>query len=173
MFSTGTSRLPFGPATTATVRAAMTGGTPRAREINRGLAALADKRGYGFGLGSQRALLKADARGDKDDSYDVRDVAPNVLLLGNLGGVQAKDMAVEDVHALAKRVGADALCIHLNPAMEVVQPGGDRDFRGVLSALETLARQLPIPVIAATTSGPLTISRLIVTPRAIKALQVS
>src|SRR5262249_50074802 len=128
--------------------AAMTGGTPRAREVNRELSRIAEERGYGFGLGSQRAMMKAKLRGENDDSYVVRDVAPTALVLGNIGAVQARDMTTEGVLELAKDVGADALCVHLNPAMELVQPGGDRDFRGVLSAIETLARTLPIPVIA-------------------------
>src|SRR4051794_33594456 len=44
------------------VIAAMTGGTPEAARVNRELAAVAEERGYGFGLGSQRAMhLHAEA----------------------------------------------------------------------------------------------------------------
>jgi isopentenyl-diphosphate delta-isomerase len=73
---------------------------------------------------------------------------PNALLLGNIGGVQAAQMTTEAVRELAESVGADALCVHLNPAMEVVQDDGDRDFRGVIDTIARLTRELPIPVIA-------------------------
>jgi isopentenyl-diphosphate delta-isomerase len=125
--------------------AGMTGGTERAERINRELGAIAEARGYAFGLGSQRAMLK---RPDTRASYEVRHVMPNALLLGNIGGVQAAQMTTEQVRALAESVGADALCVHLNPAMEVVQDDGDRDFRGVLEVLGRLTKELPIPVIA-------------------------
>jgi isopentenyl-diphosphate delta-isomerase len=128
--------------------AAMTGGTERAREVNRELARIAEERGYGFGLGSQRAMLKAAARGERDTTYMVREVAPTTLILGNIGGVQARAMSTAEVAELAAEVGADALCVHLNPAQEAVQPEGDRDFRGVLAAIERLVEELPIPVVA-------------------------
>ena len=128
--------------------AAMTGGTERARAINRELAKIADERGYGFGLGSQRPMLKAKARGELDATFLVRDVAPNVLLLGNLGGVQARELSSNAVQDLVREVGADALCVHLNPAMEIVQPGGDRDFRGILATIQRLTEELDVPVIA-------------------------
>jgi isopentenyl-diphosphate delta-isomerase len=125
--------------------AGMTGGTERARRINRELAQIAEERGYAFGLGSQRALYR-----DKNtlSTYAVRDVAPNALLLGNLGIVQATAMGTAEVRDLAALVGADAMCIHLNPAMEVVQTEGDRDFRGGLATLERLTSQLGLPVVA-------------------------
>jgi isopentenyl-diphosphate Delta-isomerase len=139
--------------------AAMTGGTAKARDINRELASIAEERGYGFGLGSQRAML----RGDKDDTYQVRDVAPTTLVLGNLGAVQARELSTDAVADLAGRVGADALCVHLNPAMEIVQPGGDRYFAGALGAIERLVEELPIPVVAKETGcgiGPRAARRL-------------
>jgi isopentenyl-diphosphate delta-isomerase len=141
------------------VIAAMTGGTDRGGAINRELAGVAEERGYGFGLGSQRPLL---TRPD-DPSYQVRGVAPNCLLLGNLAAVQARDLTVEQVDKLAKTVDADGMCIHLSPAMELVQPGGDRDFTGVVATFERLASELRVPVIAKETGcgiGPSTAARL-------------
>jgi len=126
------------------VIAAMTGGTERAGHINRELAKIAEERGYGFGLGSQRAILKGEPR----ETYEVREVAPTTLVLGNIGGVQAKSLDTSTIASLVEGVGADALCVHLNPAMEIVQPGGDRDFVGVIDAIERLVQELPVPVIA-------------------------
>lgn len=126
------------------VIAAMTGGTEEAARVNRELSAVAEERGYGFGLGSQRAM---HTRAETAPTYEVRSFAPNALLLGNIGVVQARAMTSADVEALVKGVGADALCIHMNPAMELVQPGGDRDFRGGLETIAKLARELPFPVV--------------------------
>ena len=125
--------------------AGMTGGAERAERINRELAMIAEERGYAFGLGSQRAMLK---RPEAKSSYTVRGVAPHALVLGNIGVVQAAKMSSAEAQDLAGAVGADALCVHLNPAMELVQEEGDRDFRGGLDTLQRLAAELSIPVIA-------------------------
>lgn len=124
--------------------AAMTGGTDEAAKVNRELSSIAEERGYGFGLGSQRAM---HVRTHTASTYAVRDVAPTTVVLGNLGVVQASKMKTAEVDALVREVGADALCIHLNPAMELVQPGGDRDFRGGLDTIARLVDELPVPVV--------------------------
>lgn len=127
------------------VIASMTGGTERAGEINRALASIAEKRGYGFGLGSQRAMQK---RPESGETFRVRDVAPTTLVIGNLGVVQAREQTSDQIGALVTSVGADALFVHMNPAQEIVQAGGDRDFRGGLETLSRLVRELPFPVVA-------------------------
>ena len=140
--------------------ASMTGGTDEAARVNRELASIAEERGYGFGLGSQRAMMK---RPDSAASFVVRDVAPSTLVLGNVGGVQAAKSTTDEIRALVQHVGADALCVHLNPAMEVVQPEGDRDFRGVAEGIGRLVRELEIPILAKETGcgiGPVAAKKL-------------
>src|SRR5689334_307776 len=126
------------------VIAAMTGGTEEAARVNRELSSIAEERGYGFGLGSQRAM---HVRAESGPTYAVREAAPTTLVLGNIGVVQARAMTTEEVLALVRGVDANALCVHLNPAMELVQPGGDRDFRGGLETIARLVRELPLPVV--------------------------
>jgi isopentenyl-diphosphate delta-isomerase len=126
------------------VIASMTGGTDEAGRINEELASIAEERGYGFGLGSQRAM---HLRPSVIATYRVRKLAPNALVLGNVGVVQARSMTTSAVRVLVDEVGADALCVHLNPAMELVQPGGDRDFAQGLDTIGRLVRDLGVPVI--------------------------
>jgi len=131
--------------TAPVVISAMTGGTEEAAKINQELAQVADELGLAIGLGSQRAMFE---RPETAWTFKVREQAPNVLLFGNLGLVQARQMTSAQVEDLCGEVGADALCIHLNPAMEIVQPGGDRDFSGGLDVFRRLIADLSVPVIA-------------------------
>jgi isopentenyl-diphosphate Delta-isomerase len=126
------------------VIAAMTGGTEDAGRINRELARIAEEHGYGFGLGSQRAMHVRPGTGS---TYRVRELAPTTLVLGNVGVVQARTMTTSETRVLVDDVGADAVCLHLNPAMELVQPGGDRDFSHGLETIERLVKDLGIPVV--------------------------
>ena len=80
-------------------------------------------------------------------TYRVRDVAPDVVLFGNVGAVQLVAMGTTRAVELAKRIGADAIAVHLNPGQEMIQDRGDRDFRGVLAAIRALAGAAALPVI--------------------------
>src|SRR5688572_10745473 len=122
----------------------MTGGVAEAASVNRDLARAAQAAGIAFGVGSQRAM---DEHPELAASYEVRDVAPDVVLLGNIGAVQAHAMGPARVVELAKRIGADALAVHLNPGQELIQDRGDRDFRGVRDGIARLVETSALPII--------------------------
>jgi isopentenyl-diphosphate delta-isomerase len=136
----------------------MTGGTPEAARINRAIAAAAGKCGAGFGLGSMRAMLENP---ELADTYRVRDCAPGLFVAGNIGGTQLLRYDVDRIGRAVEAVGADALCVHLNPAQELVQPEGDRDFRQVVDAIGRVVRDLKKPVIVKETGAGM--SREVVT----------
>lgn len=125
------------------VIAAMTGGATAAEPVNRALASVAEELGLGFGFGSMRPWLQHGIR----TGYLVRQEAPTIPLLANVGVVQARESSTQQLADLIGESGCDALCVHLNPAMEVVQPGGDDDFRGGLDTIARLVAELTVPVI--------------------------
>jgi isopentenyl-diphosphate delta-isomerase len=124
----------------------MTGGTAEAQAINRNLALAAQETGIALGLGSQRAGLEDPSLAV---SYQVRDVAPDIVLLANLGAIQLNyGYGVEQCQRAVDMVQADALILHLNPLQEAVQPEGDRNWQNLLPKIEAVCRRLPVPVIA-------------------------
>jgi isopentenyl-diphosphate delta-isomerase len=124
----------------------MTGGTERARHINRTLAAAAQAAGIAMGLGSQRAAVEDPSL---SHTFQVRDVAPGILLLANLGAVQLNyGYGVDQCRRAVDMIEADALILHLNALQEAVQPEGDANFAGLLGKIEAVCRALPVPVIA-------------------------
>ena len=118
---------------------AITGGTEAAGAINRDLALAAAEAGVGLALGSQRPMLEDPSLAS---TYQVREVAPDILVLGNIGLYQARHTDAGDVARLMDAIEADGMCVHLNAAMEVFQREGDRDFSGGLRTLERLAAAL-------------------------------
>ncbi len=138
----------------------MTGGAKRAQEINLTLAKVAQELGIAFGVGSQRAMMKHP---ELADTYQVREVAPDILLFGNIGAVQVAESSTAEVEQLVGTIGADALCVHLNPGQEMIQPEGDRDFRGCVDGIARLVDELSVPVIAKETGcglGPRALDKL-------------
>ena len=136
-----TLRLPF-------LISSMTGGTRQARSLNRRLAAAAQHAGLAMGLGSQRAALENP---ELAATFQVRDVAPDILLFANLGAVQLNyACGVDDCRRAVAMIGADALILHLNPLQEAVQPDGDTNFAGLIKKIEAVCHALQadgVPVI--------------------------
>ncbi|HOG47470.1 MAG TPA: type 2 isopentenyl-diphosphate Delta-isomerase [Anaerolineae bacterium] len=123
----------------------MTGGTPAAAEINRTLAAAAAALGIAMGVGSQRAAIEDPAL---TPTYSVRDTAPAIALLANLGAVQLNyGYGMEQCRRAVEMIDADALVLHLNPLQECLQPEGNRDFRALLPKIAEVCRSLGRPVI--------------------------
>ena len=110
--------------------AAMTGGTERAERINRELASIAEERGLRV-RPRQPARHAPKSRG-ATDVRRARRRAPRRSCSATSGWCRRRAMSTGEMRELVTLVGADALCVHLNPAMELVQAEGDRDFRGGL-----------------------------------------
>jgi isopentenyl-diphosphate Delta-isomerase len=123
---------------------AMTGGAELSGTINRNLAAAAQELGVGMMLGSQRIMLD---NGSASSSFSVRDVAPDVLLIGNIGLAQLDEVVVPDLVKALDHVGANALAVHTNPLQEAMQHEGDTDFSGSISRLRDIAGSIGYPVI--------------------------
>jgi len=123
----------------------MTGGTEEAETINKNLALAAHIYGLGMGVGSQRAALEEPSL---SHTYQVREVAPDILLLANLGAVQLNyGYGVEHCRRAVEMIQADGLVLHLNPLQESLQPEGNTDFSGLLTKIEEVCQGLLVPVI--------------------------
>lgn len=124
----------------------MTGGTHRAAIINRGIARLCNELSIPFGLGSMRILAQSEHNPQLLSTFRVRTVAPKVCLMGNIGVNQLRDLGVDQVKRMCDQVDANILAIHLNPAMELIQPGRDADsdftsgYKTIEEACETIGR---------------------------------
>lgn len=124
----------------------MTGGTENATRINRNLAAAAEEAGIALGVGSQRKAIEDTSM---TASFQVRDVAPSIPLLANLGAVQLNyGFGIDECRAAVEMIGADALVFHLNPLQEAIQPEGQCDFRKLYDQMGEIAARLEVPVIA-------------------------
>lgn len=124
----------------------MTGGTEAAARINMNLAQAAQKNGIAMGLGSQRAAIEDQSLAF---TFQVRNVAPDILLFANLGAVQLNyGYGLTECQRAVDMVEADALILHFNVLQEAVQPEGETNFRGLLNQVEQICKQMPVPVIA-------------------------
>lgn len=124
---------------------AMTGGAERSAELNRNLAIAAQRVGVGLMLGSQRAMLE-DPASTRD--FAVRELAPDVPILGNLGVAQLnRGYGAGEILGAIEAIDADGMALHANALQEAFQPGGDGDFGGLSRRLERLPAQVGRPLL--------------------------
>ncbi|HAO88752.1 MAG TPA: type 2 isopentenyl-diphosphate Delta-isomerase, partial [Gammaproteobacteria bacterium] len=58
------------------------------------------------------------------------------------------DFSLTEIQRAVDMIEADALIIHLNCLQELMQEDGDTDWRGLLSAIETVCACIDVPIIA-------------------------
>ncbi len=123
----------------------MTGGTEEALRINQVLAAGAQEHRIAMGLGSMRAAIE---KPELIPTFQVRHIAPDILLFANLGAVQLNyGYGVDECRRAVEIAEADALILHLNVLQESVQPEGDTQWSGLLHKIEAVCQQLSVPVV--------------------------
>lgn len=124
----------------------MTGGDHQLiRDINFNLAQAAQQCNVAMAVGSQRVMFDQPKA---QQSFELRQFAPDIPLIANLGAVQlnygfdsAKCQQAVDV------LNADGLYLHLNPLQEAVQPEGDVNFANLAAKIGKINRQLSVPLL--------------------------
>ncbi|MBY5021047.1 type 2 isopentenyl-diphosphate Delta-isomerase [Streptococcus suis] len=121
---------------------AMTGGSEKTGKINRLLGILGHLGKIPLASGSVSAAIKDPSVAD---TFSVmRKENPHGIIFANLGAHHDLENAKRAVDLLE----ANALQIHVNAPQEIIMPEGDRDFSMWLKNIETLVRELDVPVIA-------------------------
>ena len=124
----------------------MTGGYEEAERINRELGEACERTGIALGLGSQRQALESDTY--HASWRAAREAAPSIPIFGKIGAVEvAKGIDIGDLERLVAMIDADGFAVHLNPLQELMQPEGETTFRGVLSGIERMVRELSVPIL--------------------------
>ena len=117
----------------------ITGGHPKAKEINKNIAKAIEELNLGMGVGSQRAgILDSSVV----DTYRVVRDYDIPLVIGNLGAVNFIEDGWDEeiVERAVEMIDGDAMAIHFNPLQEAIQPEGDTNFKGVHILKEVISR---------------------------------
>lgn len=130
----------------------MTGGYTEGGAINGMIASFCQKYNLPFGVGSQRIMLE---RASERASFSVvRKHAPDAFIAANIGGTQLiGDFGSKQLSILTDTIRADAVIIHLNPLQELVQPEGDRHFKGIEEGIARVVEESGLPVIVKETGA--------------------
>ena len=133
----------------------MTGGYTDAGAVNAIIAEFCQDKNLPFGVGSQRIMLEQK---DAASSFSiVREKAPDAFIASNIGGQQLiGGLSDEHFDLMVDSIKADAIIVHLNPLQELMQPEGDRKFKGITEGIKKLVAQASVPVIVKETGAGIT-----------------
>jgi len=118
---------------------AITGGAESSYDINEDLARLCKHFNIAFVSGSQKVALQDE---ELVESFTViNDILDNKdVIISNLSALSS----LEDAKRAVEMLKSDAISLHLNPAQEIVQFEGDRNFSGILKNIENIASEIKI-----------------------------
>lgn len=133
----------------------MTGGHTDAGAVNAIIAEFCQAKNLPFGVGSQRIMLEQE---DAASTFSiVREKAPDAFIASNIGGQQLiGGLPDKDYELMVNSIKADAVIVHLNPLQELMQPEGDRNFKGIRDGIKKLVAQASVPVIVKETGAGIT-----------------
>lgn len=159
------ARLFGQPARTPFYVTGLTTGRADAATLNRRLAKACARRGWAMGVGLQRRPPSgpADLSSATEAWQRLRDAAPELQLIVNLGLSQVAATPMSLLRRLLQSLPAQALAVHLNPLQECLQLGGAPQFRGGLAALREACTELDVPVVLKETGcgfSPRTLAKL-------------
>lgn len=118
---------------------AMTGGSEKGKAVNAKLARVAQATGIPMVTGSYSAALK----NPQDDSYRLKDIAPNLKLATNIGLDKDICLGMQTV----TEMNPIFLQVHVNVMQELLMPEGERQFKHWRQHLKEYAEQIPVPII--------------------------
>ena len=127
---------------------AITGGHEISKAINNILANAASSENIIMSVGSQRIGLEDPST--VDSFKIVREVAPNIPIIGNLGIGQLCDINfnIDNFKKCIEMINADVMAIHFNALHELVQSEGNISYKNFEERFKEIRKNLNIPIIA-------------------------
>ncbi len=127
---------------------AITGGHEISKAINNILANAASSENIIMSVGSQRIGLEDPST--VDSFKIVRDMAPNIPVIGNLGIGQLCDLNfnIDNFKNCIEMINADVMAIHFNALHELVQSEGNISYKNFEEKFKEIRKNLKIPIIA-------------------------
>ncbi len=128
--------------------AAITGGHPISKKINKILAEAAESENIIMSVGSQRIALEDQTA--VESFQIVRECAPNIPIIGNLGigQISSNDFQLEEFQKCIEMINADIMAIHFNALHELVQKDGNIYYTAFSDNFKTVRERFKIPIIA-------------------------
>jgi len=120
---------------------AMTGGSKKAKEVNKALYKIASTLNIPLALGSFSSGLKDQ---ELVNTYHVFENENRPIIIANIGA----DKSLEDAKRTVELLQADLLQVHINAPQEIVMPEGERDFKNWANNIKEMVQNLEVDVIA-------------------------